>query len=120
MGTIEGQPLSELSRSLSRPELDVFDRSPDPTLDDLTELVAGLSIADYAYIGWIDFNRLWFKSRFGFAAADQPHTATACQWVIRSGKPLLVRDAAPRTRGFRPMESKSRAGSAADPMPACR
>lgn len=94
MGTIESHPHSEQSRSTSRPELDVFDRSPDPALDELTELAAVLSLADYAYIGWIDFNRLWFKSRFGFAAADQPHTATACQWVIRGGKPMLVRDAA--------------------------
>lgn len=94
MVNTEGYQQTEQARLTSRPELDVFDRNPDPALDELTELAAVLSLADYAYIGWMDFNRLWFKSRYGFAAADQAHTTTACQWVIKSGKPLLVCDAA--------------------------
>jgi PAS domain S-box-containing protein len=94
MGTIGSYQQTEQTRPTLRPELDVFDRNPDPALDELTELAAVLSFADYAYIGWMDFNRLWFKSRFGFAAAEQPYTATACQWVIKSGRPVLVRDAA--------------------------
>jgi two-component system sensor histidine kinase VicK len=75
-------------------DFDVFDRNPDPALDELVELAAVLSLADYAYMGWMDFNRLWFKSRFGFKAADQPRTATACQWIVQSGQALLVRNAA--------------------------
>lgn len=71
----------------------MFDRNPDPALDELTELCAVLSNADYAYIGWMDFNRLWFKSRFGFNAPDQPRSATACQWLLEKGQPLLIRDA---------------------------
>ena len=94
MGTIESYQQTDHPRLISRPELDVFDRNLDPALDELAEFAAALSLADYAYIGWMDFNRLWFKARFGFVAADQPHTATACQWVIKSGKPMLVRDAA--------------------------
>ncbi|HWE86467.1 MAG TPA: PAS domain S-box protein [Terracidiphilus sp.] len=95
MGKIEAyQQTEHHAGPISRPELDVFDRNPDPALDELTELAAVLGLADYAYIGWMDFNRLWFKSRFGFAAADQPYTATACQWVIKSGRPMLVPDAA--------------------------
>ncbi len=98
MGTTETYQQAEHARTISRPELDVFDRNPDPALDELTELAAMLSLADYAYIGWIESNRLWFKSRFGFSAADQPHTASACQWVVKSGAPLLVRDAAEDSR----------------------
>jgi len=94
MGTIESYQQAEHARSILRPEVDVFDRNPDPALDELTELAAMLCLADYAYIGWMESNRLWFKSRFGFTAADQAHTGTACQWVLKSGKPLLVRDAA--------------------------
>ncbi|MFP5234965.1 MAG: PAS domain S-box protein [Acidobacteriota bacterium] len=75
-------------------DFDVFDRNPDPALDELVELAAVLSLADYAYMGWMDFNRLWFKSRFGFKAADQPRAATACQWIVQSGQALLVRNAA--------------------------
>ena len=76
-----------------RPEFDVLDRNADPALDELTEFTAVLSGADYAYMGWLDFSRLWFKSRFGFAAADQPRSSTACQFVVEGGKPLLISDA---------------------------
>ncbi len=71
----------------------MFDRNPDPALDELTELSAVLSNADYAYIGWMDFNRLWFKSRFGFKATEQPRSTTACQWLLEMGQPLLITDA---------------------------
>ena len=71
----------------------MFDRNPDPALDELTELCAVLCNADYAYIGWMDFNRLWFKSQFGFTAPEQPRSTTACQWLLEKGQPLLVHDA---------------------------
>ncbi len=45
------------------------------------------------YIGWMDYNRLWFKARFGFKATDQPRAATACQWMLEKGEPLLIADA---------------------------
>jgi two-component system, OmpR family, sensor histidine kinase VicK len=94
MGNSETYQQSEHARLISRPELDVFDRNPDPALDELTELAAVLSLADYAYIGWMEFNRLWFKSRYGFTAANQPDAETACQWVMKNSAPFLVRDAA--------------------------
>ena len=56
-------------------------------------LAALLSNADYAYVGSIDANHLWFNSRFGFRAAEQPRSTTACQWIIKKGEPLLISDA---------------------------
>jgi PAS domain S-box-containing protein len=82
----------------SRPEFELFDRYPDPALDELTELAAVLLDADYAYIGWMDFNRLWFKSQFGFKAPDQPGSSTACRWILENGKPLLIPDAGQDSR----------------------
>ena len=41
-----------------RQDSESFDLNPDPALDELTELSAVLSNADYAYMGWMDFNRL--------------------------------------------------------------
>jgi PAS domain S-box-containing protein len=81
-----------------RSDFDLMDRSADPALDELTEFAAVLSNADYAYMGWLDFNRLWFKSRFGFSATDQARTDSACQFVVEHGEPLLVRDAAGESR----------------------
>ena len=94
MGAIQSYQQADPPRLTSRSDFDVFDRSPDPALDELTELAAVLSLADYAYIAWLDFNRLWFKSRFGFVAAEQPRVTSACQWVALTAQPMLVPDAA--------------------------
>jgi PAS domain S-box-containing protein len=93
MGGIQGLHPGEHLAVALRQEFEVFDRNPDPALDELTELSAVLSNADYAYIGWMDFNRLWFKSRFGFKASEQPRSTTACQWLLQMGQPLLIPDA---------------------------
>jgi len=91
MGATQGQNLAD--HLALRQEFEIFDRNPDPALDELTELSAVLSNADYSYIGWMDFNRLWFKSRFGFKALEQSRSTTACQWMLEQGQPLLIPDA---------------------------
>jgi two-component system, OmpR family, sensor histidine kinase VicK len=83
---------------ITRSELDSSERSSDPALDELIEFTAILAGAAYAYIGWLDFNRLFFKSRFGFEATDHPLSSTACRYVIEEGTPLLVQDAAADSR----------------------
>ena len=86
------QDVGESREMPSRPEFDIFDRYPDSALDELTELAAVLLDADFAYIGWVDLSRLWFKAHFGFKASDQLSSSTACQWMLESGKPLLIPD----------------------------
>jgi len=93
MCALLGSQAGENQEGLLRPEWSFFDRNPDPALDELTELAAVLCGADYAYLGWMDHSRLWFKSRFGFKATDQPRDATASQWVVEKGSPLLISDA---------------------------
>jgi PAS domain S-box-containing protein len=93
MSAIQSQQFGEFNRMLSRSGSDIFDHNPDPALDELTELAAVLSVADYAYTGWMDFNRLWFKSRFGFQAPEQPRSSTACHWMLEKSTSLLIRDA---------------------------
>jgi PAS domain S-box-containing protein len=92
MCALLGSQAGENQEGVLRPEWSFFDRNADPALDELTELAAVLCNADYAYLGWMDHSRLWFKSRFGFKATDQPRAATACRWVIEKGKPLLITD----------------------------
>ena len=82
----------------SRSEFDVFDRNPDPALDELTGLAAVLSGAEFAYTGWLDLSRLWFKARYGFQATEQARSLTACQWTLELGAPLLIRDAGQDSR----------------------
>jgi two-component system, OmpR family, sensor histidine kinase VicK len=94
MSTLLGSSRAENQETGPRQEFALFDRNPDPALDELTELAAVLCSADYAYIGWMDYSRLWFKSRFGFRAVEQSRATTACQWMLDSGKPLIISDAA--------------------------
>ena len=61
MSTTAGSHGEENQDAAVRPEISLFDRNPDPALNELVELAAVLCDADYAYIGWMDFNRLWFK-----------------------------------------------------------
>jgi two-component system, OmpR family, sensor histidine kinase VicK len=77
----------------SRSEFDVLDRSPDPALDELTGVAAALCGADFAYIGWMDANRLWFKSRHGFQATEQARTQSGCHWMLEDNAPFLIKDA---------------------------
>ena len=78
----------------TRSEVDIFDRNPDPALDELTGLAAVMSGADFAYTGWVEANRIWFKSTHGFQATEQARARTACHWTLELGAPLLIRDAA--------------------------
>ena len=98
---VRGPQKVEFGGMASHSEFDIFDRSPDPALEELTELAAILSAADYAYIGWTDSNRLWFKTCNGFDAVEQPLAASACQWMLESGQPMLVHDAS-QDRRFPP------------------
>jgi two-component system sensor histidine kinase VicK len=93
MCAIQSQQTGEFQGMVPRTDFNIFDRNSDPALNELTELASVLASADYAYIGWMDFSRLWFKSQFGFKAQEQVASATACQWVIDKGEPLLIRDA---------------------------
>jgi len=79
-------------------EFSVFDRNPDPALDELVELTAILCGADYAYIAWADYNRLWFKSRFGFRGIEQTRTTTGCHWTLEKGASLLINNAGEDSR----------------------
>ena len=77
-----------------RPGQEQSDREADSALDELVELAAVLCGADYAYLGCLDGNRLWFKSRFGFEAVEQPRRTSACHFMREKGAPLLIQDAA--------------------------
>ena len=93
MSVIEIPKLGEGRHKIFGSGLEPPDRRADPALDELTRLAAKLCGADYAYLGWIDARRLWFKSCHGFKAKEQARDSTACRWVLETGKPLLITDA---------------------------
>jgi two-component system, OmpR family, sensor histidine kinase VicK len=98
MSPIQDKTRPEIRLTPSPPSVEVPDRSPDPALDELVRLAAVLSGADYAYIGWVDANRVWFKSTHGFSAREQARSTSACGQMLAMGSPLLIADAAADAR----------------------
>src|SRR5471030_2414156 len=84
MSAMQGPQVGERHEPPLRMGFDIFDRSQDPALDELTGLAAVLCGADYAYTGWMDSKRLWYKSHFGFEAPEQSRTTTGCHWMLES------------------------------------
>jgi two-component system, OmpR family, sensor histidine kinase VicK len=94
MTVLQGRGPGDFQGMSVRSDLDVFERNPDPALDEIIELAAVLSNADYAYLGSMDQNRLCFKSQFGFKALEQPRWSSGCQRMLELAAPLLIPDAA--------------------------
>jgi two-component system sensor histidine kinase VicK len=93
VGTMEPE-IGDRQERFLRPGPEEPDRAGDPALDELIELAAILCNADYAYLGWANGNRLWFRSQYGFEATEQPLTTTACRRMLENRNPLLIADAA--------------------------
>ena len=85
---------SEAERLKALLEYDILDTPPDPSFDEIVRVAAQVTGAPYAYLGFIDANRLWFKSRVGIPAAELPRSQTACQFTIQDSEPSLIADAA--------------------------
>ncbi len=52
--------LGERREGVFGARFDIFDGGTDPALDELTETAAMLCGAEYAYLGWLDADPLWF------------------------------------------------------------
>src|SRR5580700_7410295 len=89
---------SEAHRLKSLLEYDILDSPPDPAFDEIVRMAAQVTGAPYAYLGFLDANRLWFKSRVGIPEPELPRCATACQFTIIHPEPLLIADAANEPR----------------------
>ena len=88
----------EKQERVLRPGSEQSDREGDPALDELIELAAVLCGADYAYLGWVDADHLWFRTCYGFESAEQARVTTGCHFMLEKGEPLLIGDAAKYSR----------------------
>jgi PAS domain S-box-containing protein len=84
---------SEAERLKSLLEYDILDTPPDPAYDEIVRVAAQVTGAPYAWLGFLDANRLWFKSRVGLPEQELPRTSTVCQYTILDSQPLLIADA---------------------------
>jgi PAS domain S-box-containing protein len=74
-------------------QYEILNTLHDPALDEIASLAAQIVRAPYAYIGFVDENRIWFKSRVGFTEREQPRDTTPCQDTIRAQQPQILYDA---------------------------
>jgi hypothetical protein len=70
---------------------EILDTLPDPAFDEITRLAASICGAPYAFIGLVDWSRVWFKSRIGFTARQIPRTHSACQFAVLDTRPSARR-----------------------------
>ncbi len=83
----------ETERLKSLLQYDILDTLPDPAFDEIARMAGSICNAPYAFIGFLDWSRIWFKSTVGFTARQSRRTGSPCQFLLLEGKPLLVSDA---------------------------
>src|SRR5450432_1974869 len=87
-------PRAEAERLRTLLAYEVLDTAPDPAMNEIARLAAQIAGAPYAYIGFIDAVRVWFKAHVGFSERQVPRSLSACQFAMLGAHPLIVRDAA--------------------------
>src|ERR1700753_2030170 len=83
----------ETERLKSLLQYEILDTLPDPAFDEIARLAASICQAPYAFIGFLDWSRVWFKSTVGFTARHMRRNGSPCQFLLQEGKPLLIMDA---------------------------
>ena len=115
-GTIPAQQ-GEAERLKSLLAYDILDTPPDPAFDEIVRVAAQVTGAPYAYLGFLDANRLWFKSRVGFPEPELPRAATAnvptAPVALCRGAPRYERQWRLRARG-RPVDGKRPSAAASE------
>ena len=71
----------------------ILDTSAEATFDELTRLAARLCGTSMALISFVDRERLWFKSRFGWEITESSRDMTPCQFAILESKLLEISNA---------------------------
>jgi two-component system, OmpR family, sensor histidine kinase VicK len=83
----------ETERLRSLLQYDILDTLPDPAFDEIARMAASISNAPYAFIGFLDWSRVWFKSSIGFTGRQIRRNGSPCQFLLLDGKPLIISDA---------------------------
>ena len=83
----------ETERLKSLLQYDILDTLPDPAFDEIARMAASITQAPYAFIGFLDWSRVWFKSTVGFTARQMRRNGSPCQFLLLEGKPLMIADA---------------------------
>jgi two-component system sensor histidine kinase VicK len=83
----------ETERLKSLLQYEILDTLPDPAFDEIARMAASVCNAPYAFIGFLDWSRVWFKSTVGFTARQIRRNGSPCQFLLLDAKPLIISDA---------------------------
>jgi hypothetical protein len=84
---------SETDRLDDLLEYDILDTPPDEALDNIVQLAAVVCKVPAAFIGFIDSDRLWFKSRLGFDIQQKDRKGSFSALTILGNDVFIVSDA---------------------------
>jgi two-component system cell cycle sensor histidine kinase/response regulator CckA len=89
-----GTPLAEceIGRLDALRSLRILDTPPERAFDDLTCLASYICGTPIAFVGFMDADRLWFKSRIGWDVPEVPREMSFCAHTILQSDALVVSD----------------------------
>ncbi|TVQ30429.1 MAG: sensor domain-containing diguanylate cyclase [Geminicoccaceae bacterium] len=93
-------PERELERLMALRRYHILDTPPESAFDRITALAARLLRTPVAIVGFVDAERVWFKSHYGLAIDQVERAPGLCGSAVMSDGPYVVTDARndPRTR----------------------
>ncbi|HEU4595869.1 MAG TPA: PAS domain S-box protein [Pyrinomonadaceae bacterium] len=71
----------------------ILDTEREVSFDDLARLAATACGAPFAWVAFVNGDRLWFKSTVGFERDDMPRVFALCDDVLKQSGVFVVRDA---------------------------
>jgi PAS domain S-box-containing protein len=86
-------PPDEAERLAALRRYEILDTAPEEAFDRIAGLVASLFSVPFAFISFVDAERLWFKSRVGMTTGQLPRDIGFCSYVIMGGDVMVVPDA---------------------------
>src|ERR1700748_3437026 len=72
----------ETERLKSLLQYEILDTLPDPAFDEIARMASSICNAPYAFIGFLDWSRVWFKSTVGFNARQIRRNGSPCQFLL--------------------------------------
>lgn len=85
-------PQLESERLAALRSLNLLDTQPESRFDRITQLAAEYFQVPIAYVAFIDSERQWLKSRFGFCHIQTPRDMSFCQYTIHRDQPFVMPD----------------------------
>jgi two-component system NtrC family sensor kinase len=86
-------PVDEAARLRALLEYDILDSPSEAAFDRITQMVGEILQVPIVLVSFVDRERQWFKSRFGFEGSESSRDSAFCAHTILGDDPLVVPDA---------------------------